>query len=186
VPGQHTLTDGADAAPAPAGRSATPPTGLIVEREAVKSGRDTVKRSLVVTALVLPLAWPALGSADGPRTRAADFIGLWAGVDLDDGSFAQRAITCDRDWTCQVLGSDQFFSFCPDSEGRGLLEGVGEIEEGALDLPEFTLTCADGTRVGFRTIFSLDRRNGTLIEDTDGPPATFTFHRLSPRVDSRR
>jgi hypothetical protein len=101
----------------------------------VKSGRNTVKRSLVVTALVLPLAWPTLGNADGPRPRAADFIGLWEGVDEDDGSLAQRAITCDRDRTCRVLGA----------------------------------------------IYSLDRRNGTLIEDTDGEPATLILHRLSPR-----
>ena len=142
--------------------------------------------SLVAAALALPLTWPSPGSADGPRSRAADFIGLWAGVDLDDGSFTQRAITCEEDGTCQVLGSDQFFSFCPDSEGRGLLEGTGTIEQGVLSLPEFTLTCADGTSVGFPTIFSLDRRNGTLIEDTDGPPAAITFHRLSPPLRGKR
>jgi hypothetical protein len=146
-----------------------------------------VKGSLVVAALLLPLAWPAFGSeTDGPRAQTADFIGLWAGVDLDDGSFSQRAITCDRERTCRVLGSDQFLSFCPRAEGRGLLEGEGRIEDGVLNLPEFTLTCADGTSVGIPTTFSLDRRNGTLVEDTDGPPATFSFHRLSPRVRDRR
>jgi hypothetical protein len=151
----------------------------------MKSRKRLVERGLVVGVFVLPLLWPLAGGADGPRTRLADFVGLWAGIDLDDGSFAQRAISCERDRTCQVLGSDQFFSFCPGSEGRGLLQGTGTIADGVLDLPEFTLTCADGTSVGFPTIFSLDRRNGTLIEDTDGPPATFTFYRLSPRVQRR-
>jgi hypothetical protein len=79
----------------------------------------------------------------------------------------------------------QFFSFCPDDDGRGLLEGSGTIEAGVLSLPLFTLTCANGQNVGFPTIFSLDRSNGTLIEDTDGPPPSITFHRLSPRLRGR-
>ena len=85
----------------------------------------------------------------------------------------------------ELYKSDQLFSFCPGPEGRGLLEGGGGIEDGVLNLPVFALTCANGDTVGFPTTFSLDRRNGTLIEDTR-PPATFSFHRPSPRVRDRR
>ena len=152
----------------------------------MRSGRDTVKRSLVVAALVLSLAWPAPGSAEGARTRAADFIGLWAGVDIEDGSFSQRAITCEEDGACQVLGSDHFFTTCDELGGRGILEGLGRIEDDVLHLPEFALICGDGTAISFPTTFSIDRKNGTLVEVTDGPPASQNFHRLSPRVRSRR
>ena len=152
----------------------------------MRSERNTMTRSLVVAALVLPLAWPVVGSADGLRTRAADFIGLWEGVDEDDGSLAQRAITCDEDRTCRVLGAEQFFSTCDDHEGRGIITGTGAIEEGVFHVPDFTLTCADGTSFTLATTFSLDRRNGTLSEDTDGPPAPLILHRLSPRVERRR
>jgi hypothetical protein len=154
----------------------------------VKSGRRSAKRFLVVTALVLPLAWPAPGSTDGPRPRAADFIGLWEGVDEDDGSLAQRAITCEEDRTCRILGAEQFFSSCDDHGGRGIIEGTGTIEGGVFNVPDFTLTCADGTAFTLEANFSLDRRNGTLIEDTEGEPEpeTMILHRLSPRVESRR
>ena len=94
--------------------------------------RTTSKASLVVSVLMLPLAWPAPGSADGPRTRAADFIGLWEGVDEDDGSLAQRAITCEEDGTCRVVGAEQFFSLCDDHGGRGVIKGAGAIEDGVL------------------------------------------------------
>jgi hypothetical protein len=44
---------------------------------------------------------------------------------------------------------------------------------------------ANGDAIGFPTDFALDRSNGTLIENTDGEPATITFHRLSPRPRHR-
>jgi hypothetical protein len=147
--------------------------------------RNVLDGTLAVAALLLALAWPAVGGADGPRTRAADFIGLWEGVD-EDGSLAQRAITCEEDRTCRVLGAEQFFSLCDDHGGRGVIKGSGTIEGGVFSVPDFTLTCADGTAFTAATVFSRDRRNGTLIEDTEGAPATLTLHRLSPRVGSGR
>jgi hypothetical protein len=149
-------------------------------------GRQSiVNGSLVAAALALPLTWPAPGNADGPRTRAADFIGLWEGVD-EDGSLAQRAITCDEDRTCRVLGAEQFFSLCDDHGGRGVIKGSGAIEGGVFNVPDFTLTCADGTAFTAATVLSRDRRNGTLLEDTEGAPAILILHRLSPRVGSGR
>jgi hypothetical protein len=44
---------------------------------------------------------------------------------------------------------------------------------------------AHGDAIGFSTDFALDRSNGTLIEDTDGEPATITFRRLSRRPRHR-
>jgi hypothetical protein len=148
-----------------------------------------MKRSLFALLVALPLLWPAAGSAaeGGPPTREVDLIGLWEGVDPADGSLTQRSITCDAGGACRVLGSDQFFSFCENSGGRGLLAGTGSIENGALAVPDFSLTCADGSATPeFFTRFSLDRRNGTLVEDTDGPPPTITFHRLSAPVRGGR
>lgn len=49
-------------------------------------------------------------------------------------------------------------------------------------MPVLTLTCPDGASFALAAIYSLDRRNGTLIEDTEGEPATLILHRLSPRV----
>ena len=60
------------------------------------------------------------------------------------------------------------------------------LEDDALHLPEFTLICGDGTAIAFPTTFSIDGKNGTLVEVTDGPPASQTFHRLSPRITSWR
>jgi hypothetical protein len=145
----------------------------------MKSGRKSVNRSLVMTALALPLIWPVVGSADDPRTRATDFIGLWEGIDEDDAVLAQLAITCDSDRTCHVLEVEEFFSNC---DGPGTVAGVGTLEDGVIDVPEFTLTCPDGTTLTVATILSIDRSNGTLIVDTEGPLPTQILHRLSPRV----
>jgi hypothetical protein len=113
-------------------------------------------------------------------------IGLWEGVDPADGSLTQRSITCDEEESCRVLGSDQFFSLCEASEGRGLITGTGTVEDGVLVVPDLALTCADGSKTPeFETTFTLDRSNGTLIEDTDGPPPTIVFHRLSSPVRGR-
>ncbi|MGH6916567.1 MAG: hypothetical protein ACREJ0_02580 [Geminicoccaceae bacterium] len=139
-----------------------------------------------MTALLLALAWPAPGSADDPRTRAADFIGLWEGIDEDDGSLSQRAVTCEEDRTCRILGAEQFFSSCDEHGGRGIITGAGTLEEGVIDVPELTLACPDGTRFVLAAVLSLDRRNGTLMENTEGEPATQILHRLSPRVDRWR
>jgi hypothetical protein len=185
VPARRALTDGAAARPAGnMGSNALigPPT----RRKNVMGPEKTVKGSLVAVVLLVSSAWPAPGSADGPRTRAADFIGLWAGVDEDDGSLAQRAITCAPDRTCRVLGAEQFFSTCDDHGGRGIIEGAGTIEDRVLNVPALTLTCPDGASFTLAAIYSLDRGNGTLLEDTDGAPATQILHRLSPRVGSRR
>jgi hypothetical protein len=51
----------------------------------------------------------------------------------------------------------------------------------AVALAGEVLTCADDTSFTAPTIFSLDRRNGTLIEATEGERAQI-LHRLSPRV----
>lgn len=146
---------------------------------------------------LMVLGASSIGAADAVRASSAgprDFIGLWEGVDPLDGSLTQRAITCDHDDVCEVLGSDQFFSFCVVDEGegreilqgRGFLQGSGTIEDGVLVLPGFVLTCADGRATpAFPTTFTLDPANGTLIEDTDGPPPTIVFHRLSPKLGRR-
>jgi hypothetical protein len=69
---------------------------------------------------------------------------------------------------------------------KGILDGTGTLEGDVINVPDFALTCPDGARFAFATIFSLDRRDGTLIKDRDGEPLTQILHRLSPRVDSRR
>jgi hypothetical protein len=53
---------------------------------------------------------------------------------------------------------------CDGRGGRGLITGAGRIDGAVLDVPDFTSTCADRASFTRTTIFSLDRRNGTLIE----------------------
>ena len=99
-------------------------------------------------------------------------------VDPDDGSLTQRAITCDRDGLCEVLGSDTFFSLCDGTQG--MLKGTETVQGGVLTMPGFTLTCSDGASVSVDTTFTPDLRNATLIEQTVNPEiAAITFHRLS-------
>lgn len=70
--------------------------------------------------------------------------------------------------------------------GRGRLAGGGTLRDGIMAVPESRLTVRTARPSTLAAIFSLDRRNGTLIEDTDRAPATGILHRLGPRVGSRR
>jgi hypothetical protein len=142
-------------------------------------------RVAILVALSAALLCTGAPAAERGAAGTRPFVGLWEGVDPGDGSLTQRAITCDRDGRCEVLGSDSFFRLCDGTQG--ILEGTGSVRDGVLAVPGFTLTCANGARVSVDTAFTPDRRNGTLVEQTANPNiAAITFHRLSLLPRGRR
>jgi hypothetical protein len=143
------------------------------------------KDSIAALLAALLLASGAQATDLGGGDEARRFSGLWEGIDPGDGSLTQRAITCNPDGTCAVLGSDIFFSLC--SGAQGILEGSGMLEAGVLAVPAFTLSCSNGVAVSVDTTFTPDLRNATLIEQTVNPEiAAITFHRLSLPPHGRR
>ena len=134
---------------------------------------------LFISVVFIIMFSSAISADQNQSVRVRQLTGLWEGIDPGDGSLTQRQITCDRVGNCLVLGSDSFWSFC--GSDRGLLRGEGFIDDGVLNVPDFTLTCTEVDRaIGANAVFSLDLRNRTLVEETDNPNIpSITFHKTS-------
>lgn len=118
--------------------------------------------------------------------RGNPFVGLWKGIDPDDGGNQLRSITSNADGrTFSLTGSSTYFSLCNGTE-RGVITGKGETQ-GTVLKTKVTLTCFNVNPPSLYNVeanYELDRRNGTLIERTDlrtankKPP--IVFHLISP------
>lgn len=116
------------------------------------------------------------------------FVGLWEGIDNNDGSEAQRSITLNRDGTFNITGQEPYTSGC---EGeRGMVTGTGVLEDGVIFSDDFTLTCfvpIDGVvpdPITVQTEYIPDKLNGTLIEQVICHACDFEptiFHKISNR-----
>ena len=118
--------------------------------------------------------------------RKIPFVGLWEGIDPDDGGNQLRSITSNEDGrTFSLTGSSTYFSLCGGTE-RGVIVGKGVIQ-GTVLKTKVTLTCFNVTPPSLYEVeanYELDRKNGTLTELTDlrrknqKPP--IIFHLISP------
>lgn len=127
------------------------------------------------------IAWTGATSGLALAESPSTFRGLFEGIDPEDGSFMQCQITCTNSGsTCTVLCADTFFSFCPDADGRGILRGDGRIADRDLVVPDFTLTCADGSSFSAESTFTPDSRNQALMVPNDDPETPpLTLHRVN-------
>lgn len=115
--------------------------------------------------------------------REIPFIGLWEGIDPDDGGNQWRSIALNEDGTFNLTGSSTYFSLC--NGMRGVITGTGEIQGTVLET-NVTLTCSNSppSLYEVNANYELDKRNGTLTERTDlrtenqKPP--IVFHLISP------
>lgn len=118
--------------------------------------------------------------------RKSPFVGLWEGIDPDDGGNQLRSITSNEDGkTFSLTGSSTYFSLCGGTD-RGVITGTGEIQGTVVLETKVTLTCSNDppSLYKVKANYELDRKNGTLIERTDlrtennKPP--IIFHLISP------
>ena len=135
---------------------------------------------IAVLALSSPLVTsPARAADQAPLIGPRAFVGLWEGIDPFDGSLQRLSITCADDMTCDVRLTDSFFTDC---EGEtGFAQGEGIIEDGALSVSAFMLTCNNGETLEDSELFVPDFANGTLINldaRSDISPPT-AFHKIS-------
>ncbi len=115
--------------------------------------------------------------------RKIPFIGLWEGIDPDDGANQLRSITLDENGTYSLTGSSTYFSLCNGT--RGVLIGTGEIQGRLLEL-NGKLTCFNSPPSVYesKANYELDWKNNTLIERADireknnRPP--IILHLISP------
>jgi hypothetical protein len=132
--------------------------------------------SIVVFSIILASSVQA-----GGIFQKLHFVGLWEGIDNNDGSEAQRAITLNRDGTFNIIGQEPYTSGCMGE--RGMVTGTGVFEGGVIISEDFTLFCFNGFGpYTDRATYTPDKLNGTLIEDF--PDSNFgptSLHKISKR-----
>ena len=116
------------------------------------------------------------------KEKAIPIVGLWEGIDLDDGASHLRSIRRNEDGTFSLTGNSTYFTLCGGTD-RGLILGTGVYENGVLKAKS-TLTCFNNGRTveGLVSNYLLDRKNGTLTElRTWGVTQPIIFHLTSPQ-----
>lgn len=112
----------------------------------------------------------------------AYFVGLWQGIDVNDGSMRTISINDnDRDGLYDVMLHDEYWSLCGDE--RGSYWGLGTVDsDGKLQVEGNLFCLPSGTSTYLTVSYDLFRFSDTLIED---PGNTFlepgTLHRISSR-----
>lgn len=113
--------------------------------------------------------------------KVIPIVGLWEGIDFDDGASHLRSIRRNEDGTFSVSGNATYFMLCGGTD-RGLINGTGVVENGVLKT-KVSLTCFNNGRIiqGLESNYVLDRKNGTLTEQRlFGVTPPLIFHLISP------
>ncbi|MGL4623240.1 MAG: hypothetical protein ACRCZS_30030 [Chroococcidiopsis sp.] len=71
--------------------------------------------------------------------RAIPIVGLWEGIDLDDGANHLRSIRHNEDGTFSLTGNSTYFTLCGGTD-RDLIIGTGVFENEVLKAKS-SLTC---------------------------------------------
>lgn len=114
--------------------------------------------------------------------KVIPIVGLWEGIDFDDGASHLRSIRRNEDGTFSVSGNATYFMLCGGTD-RGLINGTGVVENGVLKT-KVSLKCFNNGRTigGLESNYVLDRENGTLTELRKfGVTPPIIFHLISPR-----
>lgn len=143
-----------------------------------------MRREVQITIAAIVVSATSSALAAGPRSQSPPlgplaFVGLWEGIDPFDGSTQRLSITCSDQTFCDIRLTDTVFTDC--GGGTGFARGEGVIEDGAMSVPEFLLTCQNGLVLEASEMFVPDFANGTLINldaRSSSSPST-VFHKIS-------
>src|ERR671915_276966 len=113
-----------------------------------------MRRTVMLSLALLTLFASSAGMATRP---IASFVGLWEGVDPNDGGHQTLSIVDNGNGTLTLLLHDTTYTLCPTD--KGISEGTGLIQpDGTLSSADFTLTClATETQQSTPTSFELKR-----------------------------
>ena len=109
------------------------------------------------------------------------FLGLWEGVDVNDGSRRTVSITDqNRDGVLEVASRDTFWTLCDGD--RGLELATGDVGYDGVLTTSGTVTCfEDGSELEVMQTYELSRRERTLFATPLGTGLMpVTLHRVSP------
>lgn len=132
---------------------------------------------LLVVAIA---ATSTLAVAGTSRSSNRHFLGLWEGVDVNDGSKRTISITDrDRDGLFEVASRDSYWTLCAGDRGIELATG-GVRYDGVLET-EGTVRCFEsGLELPIVQTYEFSRREDTLFATPVGTGLTpITLHRAS-------
>jgi hypothetical protein len=120
------------------------------------------------------------GTANGQAH--ARFLGLWEGVDINDGSKRTISITdIDGDGAFEVMSRDTFWTLC--NGDRGLESATGRVRRDGVLETEGLVTCFDGAPpLPIRQTYELLRREGSLLATPQSATLVpIVLHRVSSK-----
>jgi hypothetical protein len=113
---------------------------------------------IILTALITTVG---VGTANGQANR--HFLGLWEGVDINDGSKRTISITdLDGDGTFEVMSRDSFWTLCDGDRGLEWATG-GVRRDGVLETDGFVTCFDDAPPLPIRQTYEFVRREDTLV-----------------------
>ncbi len=137
-------------------------------------------RAYILSA-VLVLAAGSAG-AQGPSAANRHFLGLWEGVDVNDGSKRTISITdLDADGVFEVTSRDTFWTLC--NGDRGLEAATGSVRRDGVLETEGLVTCYDAMPpLPIRQTYQFSRREDTLLATPLGTTLVpIVLHRVSSK-----
>ena len=140
-----------------------------------------MKRLIAISLVVFSLILVSTAQADVLFKRY--FVGLWEGIDPNDGSESQRSITLNTDGTFNITGQEPYTFGCKGE--RGFVKATGQLVNGVIISEDFKLFCFNGELSNgskeLRVEYKPNPLNGTLRESypdiDDFIPGT--FHKIS-------
>ncbi len=141
---------------------------------------------VLLSFIMLVTAASAGDGSDDDEKDNAYFVGLWEGVDPNDGSRRMISISDnDGDGVFELVQYDTFWTLCG-NDIRGIAQGSGTVNNtGNLEWAG-TLTCFDDPmkQVDFRVDYEPVEQSDILVERAVGLPlAPDILHRVSTRGD---
>ena len=143
-------------------------SGIAKEYTVMNRFNRTVIIFLSISSASVALAVPG---------HSREFVGVWQGVDPEDGSLQTVTITETEQRKVRVLVHDTWFTLC--GGDRGLGQGLGVwITPRILDVQDYVLTCQNGETKAGPTRFILGRQ-GAMQRNLAPPSPAITYYRIS-------
>lgn len=138
--------------------------------------------SIIILVLLSAVFLVSMASADGGGSHP-NYVGLWEGVDPNDGSRRTISISDnDRDGVYDLLQYDTYWSLCGDDSA--VTAGTATLGNDGILHFQGSLTCRStgATIPSFAVDYELVRFSNTLIETPVGVPlAPATLHQVSTK-----
>lgn len=139
-----------------------------------------MNRLLIAVTMITAFVHPWAARAADSRSLERNFLGLWEGVDVNDGSKRTISITDhEGDGVFEVASRDTFWTLCDGD--RGLEIASGAVDDDGVLVTEGIVTCFDDpVQLPIRQTYEYSRRSDTLVATPVGTGLIpITLHRMS-------